>query len=150
MHCINSSIFFSSFLEQLWLSPANKVRLLEWKARTDLALYASRGCPKLLLDEITTYKPKHGVDAPWEDVFGRVRALPDDGHASKFVRALAHGEKVCKPWEGEEGFPIKGDMWRLLGHMVIDSVEGTGTHWVRNTGFEDAWKDVPLREEARL
>lgn len=150
MHCINSSIFFSSFLEQPWLSPANKVRLLEWKVRADLALYASRGCPKLLIDEITSYKPKHGVDAPWEDVFERVRALPDDGHASKFVRALAHGKKTCKPWEGEDGFLIKGDMWRLLGHMVIDSVEDTETDFVRNAGFDEAWKDIPLREGAKL
>lgn len=32
------SIFFSAFLKQEWLSAANKVRLLEWKVRNDLAM----------------------------------------------------------------------------------------------------------------
>ena len=62
MHCVNSSIFFSAFLAAPWLSTANKARLLEWKGRNDLAMYASRHCPDLLLDEITDYKPKQPTD----------------------------------------------------------------------------------------
>ncbi|KAF2743250.1 hypothetical protein M011DRAFT_411074 [Sporormia fimetaria CBS 119925] len=150
MHCINSSIFFPSFLRQTWLSPANKIRLLEWKVRADLALYASRGSADLLLDEITSYKPKAGTDAPLDNVFARARRFPDDGHTSKFIRALANGEKVCRKWEGEDGFVIKGDMWKLLGHMVIDSVEAGYPHWVRNAGMEEAWKDVPLRTASKM
>ena len=39
-------------MKQGWLSDANKVRLLEWKVRMDLAMYASRKCPDIHLDEI--------------------------------------------------------------------------------------------------
>lgn len=150
MHCINCSIFFSSFLKQPWLSTPNKIRLLEWKVRGDLALYASRGCAKLLPEEITNYKPTHGADASWDDVFERAKKFTDDGHVNKFIRALANGEKECKRWEGEDGFVIKGDMWRLLAHMVIDSVEAGDPHWVRNAGMKEAWEEVPLRDSSRL
>jgi hypothetical protein len=113
-------------------------------------MYASRGCPPLLVEEITNYKPKQGTDVSWDSVFERVRKFPDDGHASKFVRALANGEKVCSKYEGEKSFVVKGDMWRLMGHMVIDSVEAGDPEWIRNAGMAEAWKDVPLREGARL
>ena len=137
IHCTNCSTFFSAFLKQPWLSTENKVRLLEWKGRLDLALYASRGSPELLLDEITNYEPKR-PEMGWEGIFERVDALEDDGHASKLIRALANGEVACKPHEAEGGdaFPIKGGMWLQLGHMAIDSVEAPGNNWVRNTGFK--------------
>jgi hypothetical protein len=37
-----------------------------------------------------------------------------------------------------------------MGHMAIDSVEAGEPHWVRSCGFDEAWKDVPVREGARL
>jgi hypothetical protein len=148
MHCLNSSIFFTSFLKQKWLSNANKIRLLEWKVRTDLALYASRRAPELHIDEITNYKSKQ--NSSWEELFKRVSAFPDDGHASKFVRALANGEQVCKPYENLDGFLIKGGMWKTLANMVVDSVEAGQPTWVRSCGFEEAWKDIPERAQARL
>lgn len=146
MHCVNSSIFFSRFLTAPWLSTANKVRLLEWKVRIDLAMYASRKSPTLLLDEISEYKN----NASWDDIFARVKHYPDDGHASKLVRAIAHGEKACAPWDGKDGWPIKGDMWRKLGNMAIDSVEVGNPTWVRSCGFDEAWEGVPERERPRL
>lgn len=142
MHCINCSVFFSAFLKQNWLKTEDKVRLLEWKGRNDLAMYASRHCPELPLTEVTEYKPKiPSADSkdPWASLFQRVRTHEDDGHASKLVRALAHGEQICKPFEGREGFVIKGDMWLQLGHMAIDSVEQEGDTWVRSCGFPQAW-----------
>lgn len=148
MHCVNSSIFFSSFLSQPWLSVSNKVRLLEWKVRLDLAMYASRGSPELLLDEVEDYRSKK--DSSWDEVIKRVNMLPDDGHASKIIRALAHGEQVCKPYEQKDGFRIKGDHWLKLGNMAIDSVQAGEPTWVRSAGFEQAWDDVPMREEVRL
>lgn len=42
---------------------------------------------------------------------------PDDGHAAKLVRAIAHGELVSKPYEGSEKFRIKDGMWLQLGNM---------------------------------
>jgi hypothetical protein len=115
MHCANSSIFFSTFINLPWLSTHNKVRLLEWKGRLDLAMYASRRSPGILMDEITNYKPKN--PSGWDSVFERVTNHIDDGHSAKLVRAIAHGEQACKKYEGSEAFPIKGDMWLQLGHM---------------------------------
>jgi len=150
MHCVNCSIFFSAFIHEPWLSAEDKCRLLEWKGRLDLAMYVSRGCPALLIDEIKNYQPQRPKDG-WAQIARRVDQLPDDGHASKLIRAIANGHQVCKPYAGEadDTFPIKGDdMWLNLGHMAIDSVEGSDTHWVRNCGFPQAWEQIP--ERARL
>lgn len=109
-------------------------------------MYASRACPRLLaLSAATDYASKQ--DSSWADIFARVCAFPDDGHAAKLVRALAHGEKACAEFEDAEGFVVKGDVWRVLGNMAVDSVEAAGPTWVRGAGFEEAWKDVPEREE---
>lgn len=40
-----------------------------------------------------------------------------DGHVTKMARALAHGEQLSKPFEGQENFRLKGDMWLKLGNM---------------------------------
>ena len=120
MHCVNSSIFFSAFIKQPWLAQEHKIRLLEWKGRVDLVMYASRRSPKPLISEITDYKPKFPSGAggdPWGSIFDRVGKHEDDGHASKLIRALAHGEEVCKPYEEREEFRIKSSMWLQLGHM---------------------------------
>lgn len=147
MHCINCSIFFSTFLKQDWLSTGNKVRLLEWKGRVDLALYASRKSPKLLMSEITDYSPKNPGDG-WEQIFKRVNRHEDDGHASKFIRAISHGRQASGPFEEKESWPIQGDSWFKLAHMVIDSVEDDGDHWVRSAGFPQAWEQ--FHDRAKL
>jgi hypothetical protein len=151
---VNSSIFFSNFLRTPSFSPKTRVRLLEWKVRFDLAMYASRVSPTLLLDEIKNYQPTSSTPlnrhSSWDDIIKRVNGLEDDGHASKLVRAFAHGEEACKEFEGVKGFPIKGDMWRVMGGMVVDSVEAGEPKWVRSCGFEEAWKEVPERENAKL
>lgn len=150
MHCVTSSIFFSNFLSSAntFLTPATKRRLLEWKVWNDIVMYASRHSPALHLSEITNYEPKQ--DSDWEDIILRVNKLEDDGHASKVIRALANGQKACQPYEDKPGFIVKGDAWRKMGHMAIDSVEAGEPHWTRSCGFDQAWKDVPLREGARL
>lgn len=115
IHAVNCTIFSSVFLKQPWLSDANKIRLLEWKGRNDLTLYASRRSPKPLMDEITHYKPKS--PGPWDGIIERVRNHNDDGHAAKLVRALANGEQICKPFEDNQNFRVKRKMWLQLGHM---------------------------------
>jgi hypothetical protein len=155
MHCVNSSIFFPFFLKSSSLSTAAKIRLLEWKARTDLVLYTSRGAPALDLNEIRNYTPKHPAPAgtdPWPAIIARVCALGDDGHSSKLVRALANGKKVSAQFEENrrDAFVIKGDMWDQLGYMVIDSVEAGEPYWVRSAGFDEAWENIPTRDGARL
>lgn len=109
MHCVNASIFFSAFLKQTWLSDANKARLLEWKVRMDLAMFASRRCPDMRLDEIRSYQPKQ--PSGWEEIADRVCQFYDDGHAAKLVRALAHGQKICAPYEDKAHFRVKHDDW---------------------------------------
>jgi hypothetical protein len=150
MHCLNASIFFSNFLaaSNAFISPSVKRRLLEWKVRNDIIMYASRRSPALDASEITNYQPAH--DSAWDAVIARATSLEDDGHVSKLVRALAHGEAACEKFRGREGFVVEGDMWRKLGHMAIDSVEAGAPHWVRSCGFEQAWENVPLRESGRL
>jgi len=148
MHCVNASIFFSAFLRQEFLTDKDKRRLLEWKGRIDLAMYASRHSPDLLLNEIEDYKTTS--ESANKDAFRRVIDLPDDGHASKLVRAFAHGAVVSKPYEQDERFRLKQRHFEKLGDMVVDSVEGTGeeANWVRSAGFEEAWKKIPLRKES--
>jgi Questin oxidase-like len=149
MHCVNCSIFFSAFLGQEWMRVEDKVRLLEWKGRLDVAMYASRGSPELRLEEVTGYKAKR--EWSWEEIVKQVDRIEDDGHVAKLIRALRNGEEQCKKFEGREGFPIKGEMWLQLGRMTLDSVQGLNDDsrkWVRNAGFEKAWEKIPDR--ARL
>jgi len=145
MHCVNSSIFYSTFLAQQWLSDADKVRLLEWKVWNDLAMYASRKSPEIHLDEIRNYKPSQ--PSGWDEIIERVRSMEDDGHAAKLVRALAHGQRVCAPYEDKAEFRLKKDDWLQLAHMTIDSVQTGGPEWVRSAGFDEAWESVPLRSQ---
>lgn len=85
----------------------------------DLAMYVSRGVPKLLLEEVTNYPVTRG----WNEIFHSSVVHPqDDGHVVKMVRAVANGERVCKPFEGqgkEKGFVIHGDMWLKIGNMSM-------------------------------
>jgi hypothetical protein len=74
MHCVNASIFWSTFNKLPWLSMENKIRLLEWKGRNDLVMYASRRSPKLLLEEITGYVPKdlEAGSGEWKGIIKRL------------------------------------------------------------------------------
>jgi len=111
-----------------------------------------------LLNEIMSYMPKRKEVSDWNAMFDRANSINDDGHACKLVRALAHGERICKSWEDSEKFRIKGAMWLQLGNMgmksscnplcvylnqvrlAIDSVEDSGELWVRSAGFDEAWE----------
>ena len=122
MHCVTSSIFFRAFMSAPWLSPENKARLLELKGRSDLALYASRASPALLMDDIRSYKVnKKLLDLKdgdvWPQLFAKVCAMPDDGHASKFLRAIANAEVISKKYEGGKGFRVRGNDWEKLGQI---------------------------------
>jgi hypothetical protein len=155
MHCVNVSIFFPYINRQSFLSTANKARLLEWIVRTDLALYIACGSPPLNLNDITSYKPKRpnptGTD-PWPELFTRVIAHEDDGHGVKMLRALKAGKEISAEWEGKRAdFKIRGDVWDMIGHAVMDSIEAPADPmWVRNPGFKEAWEKIPLRGEATL
>ncbi|RJE19326.1 hypA-like protein [Aspergillus sclerotialis] len=149
MHCVNASIFLSKFLALPSLDVKSKARLLEWKGRVDLLMYVSRGSPELRLDEVTNYK----ASKDWNTIFAKSIVHPgDDGHASKLMRALAHGEDVSRPYEAqakEKGLLITGDMWLKIGNMAIDSLaDQSSDMWVRSTGFDEAW--TRFKDRARL
>lgn len=155
MHSVNATIFWPILNRQDWLSPTQKIRLLEWKIRFDLVLYASRKSPEIRRDEIRGYTRKvvqnqkqkeDHQEAGWDDILERACRVDDDGHAAKLVRAVANGEQVCRAFEGQKGFELAGEDWLKLGYMVVDSVEMEfGERWVRNAGFEEAWENVPER-----
>lgn len=153
MHCVNSSVFWPSINAQSWLSPASKVRLLQWKAYIDLAMYASRRSPKLIASEITDYEPAGTTQeaTTWPGIFERLFkfAPKDDGHAVKLGRAVRNGQLVSKRWEdeGKDWLRVKGDMWQKIGNMAIDSVEDTGDTWARNVGFDQAWDSYGDRKK---
>ena len=121
MHCVNCSIFFWPFIRQPCLSIQNKARLLEWKGRVDLAMYASRRAPKPYTEDIIPYeRPQLGLAErarQWQEIFARVSKDPEDGHASKIVRTLAAGEKLCEGFEGRKEFPVKEAMWLAIALM---------------------------------
>lgn len=110
------------------MTEEQKIRLLEWKVRLDLAMYASRRSPELLLEEISGYVPKllEAGDAEWNGLFQRLFEFEDDGHAVKLGRAVAHAEVVSKAYEDQDWAKIRDFMWLKIGNMVVDSVEDTG------------------------
>jgi hypothetical protein len=151
MHSVTASTFFPFINRQDWITAENKARLLEWKTRSDLAIYASRRAPDLHLNEITEYKPR--IPSGWNALFNRVNNFYDEGHGAKLVRALVSGETVVKPFEHSKAIVIKGDMWLKIAHMAVDSLEGTegtGTimSWVRGAGFPEAWEGFKGRTVA--
>ena len=62
----------------------------------------------------------HPITKDWSAVFASAASHPaDDGHLVKFVRAVAHGEQVCKPFDGQrqESMPVSGKMWLQIANM---------------------------------
>lgn len=118
MHAANSSIFLPVFFAQSWIPEAAKVRLLEWKVRLDLAVYAGTRAPELRRQDIASYIPKVQTGTnQWLGVIDRAIRLEDDGHVAKFIRTTAYGEKICAAYQNKEGFPIDGDMWIRVAQM---------------------------------
>ena len=99
----------------------------------------------------------------------RATKAEDDGHTSKFIRALIQGQRASQEFEEKDNFLIKGDMWRTIAQMCelshlpatrrhkvrsfggsrlgsanifigLDSVVGVDARWVRIAGFPEAWE----------
>lgn len=169
IHSVNLSPFYAVFVRQLpWLSAENKCRLLEWKARLDLAVYASCKAPTLYPERITEYQPK-SPGGGWEAIFTRAVRYGDDGHTAKLVRAIKFGQLEAEKQQqrtGTPAAPLAVDMYLGLAHMVMDYVEVMEAtdyqrpevvyfedaseevlrlvaRWIRFCGTDIAWKDVP-------
>ena len=100
-------------------------------------MYASRKCPDMRMDLVRSYQPKK--PSGWDEIQDRVNLMPDDdGHACKLIRALAHGQEICKPYEDRPEFRVKQSDWLQMGHMAIDSTEHIDPTWVRSAGFDEA------------
>lgn len=64
----------------------------------------------------------------------------DDGHAIKLWRAVFVGKAASAAYEDRDWLRIKGGLWDQIGRIIVDAVEAPGPTWVRNAGFEEAWK----------
>jgi hypothetical protein len=149
MHCVTSNMFFSVFVKQDWIKLEDRVRLVEWKARLDLAWYAVSGCAVLDGSAISEYASPESDGMGWDELFDAVIKEHDDGHAAKFIRALKNGEDSAMEFQqGEysDYFPMKGDMWLRLARMCQDTTKNrpTDLKWVPFTGFEQPWKRPDL------
>lgn len=148
MHNVTSSIFFSTLCRQPWIRMEDKVRLVEWKGRLDVAWYAACGSAELHKKDIEQYQATHSNGWDWNELFQNINSGHDDGHVAKFARALKNGEQAARLFEtGEwaDSFPVKGDMWLKLAHMAYDTTEGLPNNqkWIMFTGFEQPWEDIP-------
>ncbi|KAK8032437.1 hypothetical protein PG990_002171 [Apiospora arundinis] len=144
MHHVTSAPIFVTLNKQDWLATEHKVRMLEWKIRMDIVQYVARGSPKLSVEKIAKYVPKDEVMSSSTDQFlPRLHSLSDDGHVIKLWRAVGVGRKLSEPYEDRDWPRVKGSkLWDQISHLIVDSVEAPGPRWVRNSGFEEAWKDV--------
>lgn len=151
MHSVTSSIFCTVMIRQDWIPLADRARLVEYKARTDLMWYAATGCSLLDKEAISGYTQPDSADVSWEDLFRDVVRECDDGHAAKFIRALKNGEQTAKPYEETEWaayFPCKGDMWLKLARLCQDTTKNTPWErkWVFFAGFEEGWNRPDLAD----
>ncbi|MCJ1441062.1 MAG: hypothetical protein MMC23_001548 [Stictis urceolatum] len=150
IHFVNVMPMLVAWLEQEWVRPESKRRLLEWLGRLTLGTYVAKGSAELRYEEISGYKPVR-EDNTWEDVFERAVNFEEDGHASKLIRALAFGEQRCGKWEGESWMPMKKADWGTVANMAIESVDSPDvsmterTKWIFDTGFNQSWEKVPQR-----
>ncbi|KAK4155477.1 hypothetical protein C8A00DRAFT_41938 [Chaetomidium leptoderma] len=147
MHHVNSGPFFVTLNAQDWIPVETKARLLEWKIRMDLLQYAARGAPELSGEKLASYQPrKPNAGGSLAETIARLHTFPDDGHSIKLGRAAVICRNLCKKYEdeGKDWLVVKGDdMWDRVCHLIVDSVEAPGSTWVRSTGFDEAWKDIP-------
>ncbi|KAK4204213.1 hypothetical protein QBC40DRAFT_164945 [Triangularia verruculosa] len=151
MHHVNAAPFFVSVNKMGSVSERTKRRLLEWKIRMDLLQYVARGCPELRLERLEHYQPKSPEKGKTvEEAVARLHGFGDDGHAIKLGRATVVCRNISRPYEQKETFRVKGELWEKICHLIVDSVEAPGEHWVRSAGFEEAWKDIPDVDDSKL
>jgi hypothetical protein len=119
IHGLTTCHYLLVLLDQPWISEKTKARLVEYAGRIELVDFTICGSPKLSLTEIQDYVPRKPVpgEDEWPSLIRRALEIQDDGHTVKVIRALIHGQQVCKEYESKDNFVVKGDMWQRIGHM---------------------------------
>ncbi|CAK3875106.1 Hypothetical predicted protein [Lecanosticta acicola] len=171
LHNVTLAGYYPAIIAQDWITNEEKARLVEAKARVDIAMYPGVGCPTLYPERITNYQPDHPKDG-WPELFRRAIVYRDEGHAVKLTRALFALEKHFVD-VGSATLPISKADFMKIAHMSMDSIEramepggslvseekrnavkkqvGHGyefvlnnqTRWVFYNGLEGAWNSVP-------
>ena len=117
IHALTASVFFQSINSLACLTTADKVRLLEWKVRCDMSMYAAHNAPKLVLSPIVNYEDERD----WRTMFDIIIKRPDeDVHTAKTLRAIANGQKLCAPFEKggrDRGFFLVDSMWLKMANL---------------------------------
>lgn len=72
---------------------------------------------KSLVISIVNYRPSRPEASSWEDPTTASATKEDDGNGSKLVRAVSHGEQICKSDEDDPRSRVNGTMWQQLGNM---------------------------------
>lgn len=152
MHNVTSSVFLTVLVNDPSISLENKVRLVEWKGRTDLFWYAACGSPQYNIAEIFNYTPGPSAGKGWTELYHDICQMRDDGHVAKFVRAAKSAGEVCRMFEKQDpaAFPMTGEAWIQLARMAYDSTLGVADpeKWVFGAGFPEAWENVPARSQS--
>lgn len=151
MHNVTSSVALVILLRQPWLKMEDKVRLLEWKGRLDLVMYAAISCPELRPENLLEYEPTLSKGMTWNTMYKAITSIHDDGHIAKFVRALKIGEDMARGFEQSDSdgdLPVKGELWFRVAQLCFDTTSpGNGIEaeekWVMGAGFEPMWGMVP-------
>ncbi|KAA8648080.1 hypothetical protein EYZ11_007063 [Aspergillus tanneri] len=153
MHCVTSALLVSVLARQPWITTTDRIRLVEWKGRLDLAWYVVCGMPTLDISPVQSYHGSPSGEMTWAELFHAVNEQHDDGHVAKFVRALKHGQEVSEPLVGipwaSAAFPVQGDIWLKIARMAYDTTLGlpAPAKWVVMTGMDKAWAQVPSMKD---
>lgn len=117
IHALNASVFFQSIKSLPYITTSDKVRLLEWKVRCDILMYAAHNAPKLVLSPIMSYEDERD----WRTMFDiMIRHPNEDVHTAKTLRAIANGQRICAPFEKggrERGFFVVDSMWIKMANL---------------------------------
>jgi hypothetical protein len=152
LHGLTTSIFYSAFLSEPSITPADNARLLEYLGRMMIVLYAGAGSPAFDLEWALSHPPKV-ENSTWESITHRAWVQEDDGHMCKFIRALKNAEQTSQPYDARPEFRLKQGMFLPLANAAIDCGSkkpmrgGNPLDWIRCPGLDEAWDNVPRRSE---
>jgi hypothetical protein len=98
------------------------VRLVEWKGRSDLIIWASCKCPQLYPSRLRD----HTKSKNWDElIIWALNHPEEDSHLSKSIRALMHGQRICHKRRNEGKAPllmVDDEMWLNAGNMCMSAL----------------------------